>query len=132
VPATGVAAAALLAAVLVWPRPEATSTTLAGTALAPKASAVAELVARSSGVAVRLEIKGLAPSEAGAYYAAWLRGPRGTVPLGSFHWRKGADPIDLWSGVEQAGYPDLFVTVQREGEAPTPSSLIVLQGRVGG
>lgn len=127
--AAGVAAAAVLVSVLAWPRPETTSFPMAGTALAPRAHAVAELEARSAGLAIRLEVKGLPPAPAGAYYAAWLRGAEGVVPVGTFHWRKGGIPIDLWSGVGQDRYPELFVTLQREGLPPTPSSEVVLSGR---
>jgi Anti-sigma-K factor rskA len=128
----GAAAAAALVLAIAWPRPEVTTFPLAGTALAPKAHAVAELEPRSAGLAIRLEIKGLPPAPAGGYYAAWLRGPEGVVPVGTFHWRKGGIPIDLWSGVDSARYPELFVTVQREGQPPTPSAEVVLTGRTPG
>ena len=127
----GVAAAAALVLALAWPRPQTQTYQIAGTALAPRASAVAELETRSAGLAIRLEIKGLPPAPAGAYYAAWLGGTQGSVPVGTFHWRKGGIPIDLWSGVAQDRYPNFFVTLQREGQAPSPSSAVVLNGQVG-
>jgi hypothetical protein len=129
--AVGVAAAAALAAVVAWPRPETTTFAMAGTELAPAASATAELEAKSAGVAIVLEIKGLKPARAGTYYAAWMRGPAGVVPVGTFHWHKGGIPIDLWSGVPGDKYPELFVTVQHEGEPPDPSAEVVLIGTVG-
>ncbi|HEX2804784.1 MAG TPA: anti-sigma factor [Kineosporiaceae bacterium] len=128
----GAAAAAALVAVVAWPHPQTTTFAMAGTSLAPRASATAELEPRSAGVAIRLEIKGLAPAPPGAYYAAWLRGPAGVVPVGTFHWHKGGIPIDLWSGVGSDAYPQLFVTLQREGRPPDPSAQVVLTGRVGG
>ena len=130
--AAGVAAAAALVVVLAWPRPHPTSFALAGPALAPRANAVAELEPRSAGVAITLHVKGLAPAPPGAYYAAWLRGPAGIVPVGTFHWHKGGIPIDLWSGVGGDRYPELFITLQREGQPPTPSSDVVLSGHGGG
>jgi hypothetical protein len=131
VTAAGVAAAAVLATVLAWPRPETTTFAMAGTALAPRASAVAGLEQKKAGLAITLEIKGLAPAPPGTYYAAWLRGP-GIVPVGSFHWRKGGVPINLWSGVGTDRYRELFVTLQREGQPPVPSSQVVLSGRAPG
>jgi len=129
--AVGVAAAAALVAVLAWPQPETTTFAMAGTALAPAASATAELEAKSAGVAIVLEIKGLKPARAGTYYAAWMRGPAGVVPVGTFHWHKGGIPIDLWSGVGSDTYPELFVTLQHEGGPPGPSAEVVLTGRAG-
>lgn len=130
--AAGVAAAALLIGVLAWPHPQTTTFAMAGTALAPKASAVAELEPRSAGVAIRLEIKGLTAAPPGSYYAAWLKGPTGVVPVGTFHWHKGGIPIDLWSGVGSDAYPELFVTLQREGQPPDPSTQVVLRGHAAG
>jgi Anti-sigma-K factor rskA len=132
--ATGLAAAAALIGVLAWPRGEqtvagpTTAITLSGTALAPGASAVADLQPRSAGVAVTLHLTGLKPAPAGTYYAAWLAGRAGVVPVGTFHWRKGGIPIDLWSGVGSDAYPELFVTLQHEGSPPTPSTQVVLSG----
>ena len=126
----GVAAAAVLVAVIAWPRPHTETYQIAGTALAPRASAVAVLETRSAGLAIRLEIKGLPPAAPGSYYAAWLKGRAGIVPVGTFHWRKGGIPIDLWSGVAADGYPNFFVSLQREGQPPSPSSAVVLSGQV--
>jgi Anti-sigma-K factor rskA len=124
------AAAAMLigGGALLWPRSHPASFPMAGTALAPRASAVAELTPKSAGVAIRLKITGLKPAPPGTFYAAWLRGPAGVVPVGTFHWHKGGIPIDLWSGVGTDRYPELFVTLQREGAAPSPSDQLVLDG----
>jgi hypothetical protein len=126
------AAAAALVAVLAWPRPEVTTFAMTGVSPSGTASATAELEERSAGVAITLKIKGLKAAPAGAYYSAWMRGPDGTVPVGTFHWRKGGIPIELWSGVTPDRYPELFVTLQREGAPATPSSQIVLDGRISG
>ena len=130
-----VAAAAVAAIVaggaVFWPRSEPAGFTMTGTGLAPRASAVAELEPKSAGVAIRLNITGLKAAPPGTFYAAWLRGPTGVVPVGTFHWRKGGIPIDLWSGVGTDRYPELFVTLQREGAPPEPSDQVVLDGRAG-
>lgn len=126
------AAIALVAgAVTLWPRQDLPEFTVAGTALAPQASARVTLEEKSAGVAIRMRITGLKPAPPGAYYAAWLQGPAGVVPVGTFHWRKGGIPIDLWSGVTADRYPELFVTLQREGAPPGPSDQVVLRGRTG-
>jgi Anti-sigma-K factor rskA len=129
---TAAAASAALVVVLAWPHPQVTTFAMAGTSPAGTASATADLEERSAGVAITLHVKGLKAAPAGAYYAAWMRGRSGTVPVGTFHWHKGGIPIDLWSGVTPDRYPELFVTLQREGEPVTPSSEIVLRGRAGG
>jgi hypothetical protein len=129
-----VAAAAALVAVggaVLWPRGPAVEFALAGTAAAPQAGATAELTPKSAGLAIELHITGLKPAPEGTYYAAWLRGPDGVVPVGSFHWRKGGIPIDLWSGVTADRYPELFVTLQDESSGPGPSDVVVLDGRTG-
>ena len=130
-----VAAAAVAAIVVggavIWPRNEPVGFTMTGTALAPRAHAEAELEPKSAGVAIRLNITGLKAAPPGTFYAAWLRGSTGVVPVGTFHWRKGGIPIDLWSGVGTDRYPELFVTLQREGAPPEPSDQVVLDGRAG-
>lgn len=129
--AAAVAAAAVLVVALAWPRPHTTTFAMHGTALAPRATAAAEFEPRSAGLAITLEIKGLAPAPAGTYYAAWLQNPDGgVVPVGSFHWRKGGIPIELWSGVLNDRYTTLFVTLQREAAPPAPSGDVVLTGAV--
>ncbi len=129
--AVAVAAAGALVAVLAWPRPATTTFAMSGTTLAPAASATAVLEPRSAGVAITLQIKGLVAAPPGTYYAAWMRGDTGTVPVGTFHWHKGGIPIELWSGVTADRYPDLFVTLQQEGQPATPSADVVLRGHVG-
>jgi Anti-sigma-K factor rskA len=129
--AVAVAAAGALVAVLAWPRPATTTFAMSGTALAPAASATAVLEPRSAGVAITLQIKGLVAAPPGTYYAAWMQGTSGVVPVGTFHWHKGGIPIELWSGVTGDRYPDLFVTLQQEGRPATPSADVVLRGHVG-
>ena len=124
------AAVLTFAVVLVWPRSHPQTFSVQGTAIASKASAIVELEPKAAGVAIRLTITGLQPAPQGTFYAAWLRGTAGVVPVGTFHWRKGGIPIDLWSGVSPDRYPELFVTLQREGAPPTPSDQVVLTGSV--
>jgi Anti-sigma-K factor rskA, C-terminal len=102
--------------------------TMAGTQLAPKAMATVDVESKSAGDAITLHITGLTAAPPGTYYAGWLIGPGGTVPVGSFHWRKGGIPIELWSGVDTAAYPDFVITLQREDQSPVRSDQVVLRG----
>jgi hypothetical protein len=128
--AAGVAASLATVAVLARPQPQTTTFALAGAGATSAATATVALQDKPAGVAVTLTIKGLKAAPKGSYYAAWMRGPAGTVPVGSFHWHKGGSPVDLWSGVPAQKYPELFVTLQREGQQATPSTDVVLQGHL--
>ena len=104
---------------------------VAGTELAPGASAVATVEERPSGVAIGLDVSGLPPAEPGTYYQAWVKGPAGLVTVGTFHMRGGDDDVELWSGVELDRYPTLTVTLQQEGGGQESSGQVVLSGEIG-
>lgn len=106
--------------------------TVAGTSLAPEASAVATVEEVAAGVAIELDVRGLPPAEPGTYYQAWLKGPDGLVTVGTFHMQGGDDEVELWSGVPLDRYPTLTVTLQQEGGGPASSGQVVLSGQVGG
>jgi len=130
----GAAAAALLAAaavvigIVVTRGPVTTDVALAGTRLAPAASAVAKLHATPSGLAIELDVSGLPPSPPGFYYQAWMKGPRGLVAIGTFHLR-GPGAVELWSAVSLAGYPTITVTREPEDGNPASSGQVVLTSR---
>jgi hypothetical protein len=105
---------------------------VAGTELAPDASAVATVEETRSGVAIELDVSGLPPAEPGTYYQAWVKGPDGLVTVGTFHMRGGDDNIELWSGVPLDRYPTLTVTLQDEGGGQESSGRVVLLGEVRG
>ena len=132
VPAAGLAAAIFTAGVLVTERalapadPPGTRFTATGTALAVGATATVTISASGSGFVVVVEAAGLPAAAPGSYYAAWLHGPRGVVPLGSFHQHQAGGPVRLWSGVDPADYATFVVTLQAEGDPPTPSNLVVM------
>jgi hypothetical protein len=124
-----VTSAAVLAVVVPQVRPsQVEHYVMAGTTLAPGADAAVDVESKSAGDAITLHITGLAAAPTGSYYAGWLSGPKGTVPVGTFHWRKGGIPIELWSGVDTLEYPDFVITLQREGQSPTRSDEVVLEG----
>lgn len=104
---------------------------LQGTPDAPTAIGTAEFTSTGAGMEITVQVEGLAAAAPGTYYAAWLVGPKGVVPVGSFHVRDGSqEPIELWSGVPLGDYPTLMVTLQQEGAPPVPSEAVVLRGTV--
>lgn len=107
--------------------------TVAGTELAPDASAVATVEDTGSGVSIELDVHGLPPAEPGTYYQAWLKGSDGElVTVGTFHMRGGDDRVELWSGVPVDRYPTLTVTLQHEDAGQESSGRVVLSGDVHG
>ncbi|MEV6301900.1 anti-sigma factor [Actinoplanes sp. NPDC051861] len=131
IPTAVVAAAVFTFAVLAVDRalvqqPDGEPFAAAGTTLAPQATATGEIVAEPGGFSITIQPERLPAAAPGSYYAAWLTGPAGKVPIGSFHWRRTGAPIELWSGVDPAAYPTLSITLQAEGDPPTPSTLVVM------
>ncbi|MEM7342577.1 MAG: anti-sigma factor [Actinomycetota bacterium] len=126
------AAAVAIVAMVAWTHvvnaADVTTYDVAGTELVPAASAAVDVEETGSGVALTLRPFGLPPAAPGEYYAGWLMGDAGMVGVGSFHLRDGPEPVELWSGVELEGHPRFMVTVQVEGEPPTPSDQVVLRG----
>jgi hypothetical protein len=131
VPATVVAAALFTVGVLAVDRalqpdePPSEAYAIAVSQLAPQASGEVRVSATPSGFSIVVDVEGLPAAAPGSYYAAWLRGPEGIVPLGSFHMRGTGTPVRLWSGVPPDRYPDLVVTLQAEGDPLDPSPLVV-------
>ncbi len=134
-----VAAAAAIIAVFVLPAgqtpvPTGTTYEVAGGSYLPDAIADVTVDPLANGVKLVITLDDIPAAEAGTYYAGWLMGPDGTVPVGSFHARGTGDVrrVSLWSGTETEDYPMFMVTLQNEGEPLTPSDRIVLQGSVAG
>jgi hypothetical protein len=123
------AAAAVVIGIVVTRGPATTDVVLAGTRLAPVASATAKLHATPSGLAIELDVSGLPPSPPGYYYQAWMKGPRGTVTIGTFHLRGGPGTVELWSAVTLADYPAITVTREPEDGNPASSGQVVLTSR---
>lgn len=98
-----------------------------GTELAPGASADVTVAKGVAGFSIQLDLRNLPAAKPGEYYAAWLRGSKGTVSIGTFHARGVGTPFKLWSGVDPAEYPDLLVTRQPETELTVPSAEVVLR-----
>ncbi|HEX3312702.1 MAG TPA: anti-sigma factor [Streptosporangiaceae bacterium] len=123
------AAAAVVIGIVVTRGPATTDVALAGTRLAPAASATAKLHATPSGLAIELDVSGLPPSAPGYFYQAWMKGPRGLVTIGTFHMRGGPGTVELWSAVSLADYPAITVTREPEDGNPASSGQVVLTSR---
>jgi hypothetical protein len=123
------AAAAVVIGIVVTRGPATTDVALAGTRLAPAASATAKLHATPSGLAIELDVSGLPPSPPGYYYQAWMKGPRGLVTIGTFHLRGGPGTVELWSAVSLTDYPAITVTREPEDGNPASSGQVVLTNR---
>lgn len=103
---------------------------LAATDVIAGASGEATVEATGSGLSISLDISDLPPAEPGTFYQAWMKGPGGSVPIGTFHARDGDGPIELWSGVDATDYPTMTVTIQQEGAGPESSGIVVLTGEI--
>jgi hypothetical protein len=123
------AAAAVVIGIVVTRGPATTDVVLAGTRLAPAASATAKLHATPSGLAIELDVSGLPPSAPGYFYQAWMKGPRELVTIGTFHMRGGPGTVELWSAVSLADYPAITVTREPEDGNPASSGQVVLTSR---
>jgi Anti-sigma-K factor rskA len=138
VPAVALAVAVFTAGVVAVDRaltpapPHGVTYVATGTQVLPAATGEVSVLDTGTGLSVVAKFHHLPPAAPGTYYAAWLRGPRGVVPLGSFHWHRGGNDVDMWSGVELADYPTFMVTLQREGDPPTPSTVVVMTGQLTG
>lgn len=103
--------------------------TLAGTELAPRATADVRVIETPAGIVLRLEVEGLEPAPPGTYYQGWVVSGDAAVSVGTFHMRGGDGSVAFWSGVEPERYPTLIVTLQDEAAGPAQSDTIVLTGR---
>jgi hypothetical protein len=54
------------------------------------------------------------------------------VSIGTFHLRGGEEPVILWSGVDPADYPAIWVTREPEDGDPGASDQVVMRGRIEG
>lgn len=104
---------------------------LAGTELAPSASAEAEITETPEGTRIVISVDALPPAAPGTYYQAWLRKDAEIgVSAGTFHLRDGDGPIELWAGVTTEDYPLLTVTLQQEAQTES-SGQVVLKALIG-
>ena len=124
------AAAALLfgAATVVRPKPRFDQQfALAATDLAPTATAAVKTRKNDTGTRIEIEITGLPTLKDGEFFQAWVKGPSGLVPIGTF---SQGGKVVLWSGVPLDRYNTMTVTIEPEDGDPASSGRKVLAGPV--
>jgi anti-sigma-K factor RskA len=102
---------------------------IAGTELEPAATGHAAIHEAGAGWWIELELEDLPAAAEGTYYEGWLWNDDGAgVSIGTFHMREGDEPVVLWSGVDPAYYPAIWVTLEDEDGDPAASERIVMWG----
>lgn len=129
IPVAAVLAVVVAVGGIVLTQPDPVDFTLAGTVLAPGATADVRVVETPAGVVLRLEVTGLEPATPGTYYQGWVLSGEKAVSVGTFHMRGGDGSVAFWSGVDPETYPELIVTLQDEEGGPARSDLVVMTGR---
>lgn len=103
---------------------------IAGTDLQPGANGEAAIREAGSGWWIRLDIADLPAADVGTYYEGWVWNDQGDgVSIGTFHLRGDPEPVVLWSGVDPADYPAIWVTLEDEDGDPSASERVVMRGR---
>lgn len=128
----GVAAMAVVLAGLfgVFTAPAEQVVSIEGTDLEPEATGEAAIRETDAGWWVRLDLEHLPAADSGTYYEGWMWNDEGDgVSIGTFHLRGGTEPVVLWSGVDPADYPAIWVTLEDEDGDPSASDRIVMRGR---
>lgn len=106
---------------------------MSGTELEQGAWGEAAIRAKGAGWWISLDLKDLPPAPEGAYYEGWMWSDAGSgVSIGTFHLHDDAEPVILWSGVDPAEYPSIWITLEAEDGDPAASDRVVMQGRSGG
>lgn len=102
-----------------------------GTELETAASGEATLRPTGDGWWIRLEVQHLPPAQPGTYYEGWVWSDDGDgVSIGTFHMRGEGQAVTLWSGVDPADYPSIWVTLEDEDGDPAASDRVVMRGRI--
>jgi len=123
--------ALVLATIGVLDSVEETVVAMTGTELEAAAGGRADVRPTGSGWWIRLDVNGLPPAPEGSFYEGWVWSDEGEgVSIGTFHLRGGDAPVVLWSGVEMADYPSIWVTLENEDDGPEASGLVVMTGRM--
>lgn len=118
------------AAVGLFAQPEETVVALSGTELEAAARGEAAIRFAESGWWINLEVEGLPPAPDDAYYEGWMWNDQGQgVSIGTFHLQSDAEPVILWSGVDPAEYPSIWITLEDEDGNPAASDRVVMMGR---
>lgn len=103
---------------------------IAGTDLQPAATGQAAIREAEAGWWIRLDIDDLPAAGTGTYYEGWVWNDEGEgVSIGTFHMRGETEGVVLWSGVDPADYPAIWVTLEDEDGDPSASDRIVMWGK---
>jgi hypothetical protein len=121
------------AATGVFAEPDETLVAMKGTELEAAARGEAAIRETETGWWIRLEVDGLPPAPADAYYEGWMWNDQGQgVSIGTFHLQSDAAPVILWSGVDPEEYPSIWITLEDEDGNPAASDAVVMRGRAEG
>jgi hypothetical protein len=101
---------------------------LTGTELAPGASATAELTNAPAGLKIVLDVEGLPGAGPNEMYEAWVTDGTIRVSAGTFHLRRGDEPIALWAGVADPRFHTITVTLEPVDGVAESSGQVVLRG----
>jgi len=107
---------------------DTTETTLAGTNLAPDATAKAFFTPTPAGLKILLDADGLAGAAPGHMYEAWISDGKIRVSAGTFHLRNGHNPIELWAGTDDPSFHEITVTLEPIDGVAESSGQVVLAG----
>ena len=101
---------------------------LAGTELAPDATATAAFAVTPDGLRIMLDTSDLPGAPEGQMYEAWIGNGDIRVSAGTFHLRGGGAPISLWAGTADPSFTVISVTIEPiDGDAAS-SGNVVLRG----
>lgn len=107
---------------------DTTEAILAGTDLAPDATAEAFFTPTPAGLKILLDAEGLAGAPPGEMYEAWISTGEIRVSAGTFHLRDGHDPIELWAGTDDPRFHLMTVTIEPIDGVAESSGQVVLKG----
>lgn len=114
----------------VFSSPDEQVIAIAGTDLEPDATGQAAIRETESGWWIRLDVDHLPAADRGTYYEGWVWNDAGEgVSIGTFHLRGDSESVVLWSGVDPADYPAIWVTLEDEDGDPSASDRVVMRGR---
>ena len=101
---------------------------LAGTDLAPDATATAFFTPTPAGLKILLDADGLAGADPDDMYEAWISDGQIRVSAGTFHLRNGHNPIELWAGTDDPRFHVITVTLEPIDGVAESSGQVVLKG----
>jgi Anti-sigma-K factor rskA len=105
------------------PKEKWTTMALSATDLEPGAQGNARFASTRSGLKIELNATGLPRREGKQFYEAWLKGPSGLVPVGTFH---SGENVILWAGVKLEDFPTLTITQEEVGNQDSSGKKVMM------